>query len=135
MFGVSSKLSSSVDNILELAWTCSIDNITIPSNRAALDGVPWTSYCSQAGLTNQSHILHVNVTANDNSQFWFDYIRYVPFPAPSSFPENQTILFKPFDPAIHYSGDWQPIEFETVQFMADTEPGNMTFTFNGAYLH
>ena len=86
-------------------------------------------------MTNESHILHVNVTTatDSGSQFWFDYIRYVPFPVPSSFSENQTFLFQSFDPAIQYSSDWKSVE--TAQVTAEVEPGNMTFIFNGAYLH
>ena len=144
VFGVSSKLNPDIDDIFELSWTCLIDNIAIPINRSALDGFPWTSYCSQAGMTNESHDLHVHVYAKEKSQFWLDYIRYVPLPG--TVPENQTILVDSTDPAIQYGTSWQTLgtakvtENEPVLQNPDMTPDmtpdtdNMTFTFSGAFI-
>ncbi len=92
-------------------------------------------------MTNESHVLQVNVSVKDNSQFWLDYIRYVPLPG-SPVEENQTILFDSTDPTIQYGTSWE--NFGTAEATGgeqlpqnpDMSPStdNMTFTFSGVFI-
>ncbi|KJA14808.1 hypothetical protein HYPSUDRAFT_208375 [Hypholoma sublateritium FD-334 SS-4] len=138
VYGVSSKLDPSrEDDISDLSWTCSIDDVSIPANRTALRGFPWTSYCSQTGMSNQLHVLRVNVSASESSQFWLDYIRYIPPPEP--LPANQTILVESTDPAVQYGEGWEPLGTARIMepLTQDATAGlssdavSMNFTFNG----
>ncbi|KJA24316.1 hypothetical protein HYPSUDRAFT_200804 [Hypholoma sublateritium FD-334 SS-4] len=138
VFGVSSKLDPSQENdISDLSWTCSIDNISIPANRTALRGFPWTSYCSHTGLNNEPHVLLVNVSMSESSQFWLDYIRFVPLPGP--LPANRTLLVESTDHSIQYGAGWEPLgtaqitEPLTQNAIAgsSSDSVSMNFTFSG----
>ena len=64
--------------MLDPAWECFVDNISIGSTAPfTMPENNWL-FCEEGTLSDGPHILTVNATVLKNQTFWFDDIRYIP---------------------------------------------------------
>jgi hypothetical protein len=68
---------------------------------------PWTSYCSQTGLSDGQHKLTATITTDAANPFWLDFHRYAP--SSSTNVAGKLLMIDSTDPAVDYttSANWR----------------------------
>lgn len=112
--------------VLDPAWECFIDNISIGATTPFQFSENNWVFCSQNTLKDGPHTLTLNATVRKSQTFWFDNIKYVPS---ASVPlDGQAILIDNLDPAVQsaFDSNWHSLGGTANQ----TQSKNSAFTFN-----
>lgn len=110
-------------------WSCFVDGQPIDQSSNETVGNGQLELCSKANVLDGMHKLVVNVSATEDTPFWFDYIEYLP----SAGSLNQTdAVYGWDDPMIECDSTWDKKKDWT---MTTTTGSMMSFDFNGEVAH
>jgi hypothetical protein len=118
--------------VLDPAWDCFVDNISIPTDHSdrSQDPVNNWEFCSQDGLVDGPHILTVSATVEKEQTFWFDNIHYLPSASVSL--EDAAVWVDSPDSQLQYGAGWQPLQGDAgIANMTSQLGANLTFDFTG----
>ncbi|KAJ7440779.1 hypothetical protein B0H11DRAFT_1750498 [Mycena galericulata] len=117
---------STVNNVTDPTWTCSVDEIPISSPNPTFK-FPENNWvlCQQSQITSGSHNLTIQVQSKGQA-FYLDYLVYTPTPDVSL--ESAVVIYPNTDPSVSFGAGWSTFGGENG---TQTNEAQVSLNFHG----